>query len=169
MHEVMSSPRLNENPHFSWFAVNLRGTSAGTTHCTYMAGIGESCSDIGALSFKLEGAVRAGFTKKACTDVACIVNQDFAKKIKPDKIANIKIFSQNAIDNSKKSEPKTISFSGTHTKLQNEYIVMFLSRFSKFEFKPVKCKQCKLNQNTVTLLFQSLNRIVITQSCTKNR
>ena len=67
----MSSQRLNENPHLQWDAINLRGTSVETAHCTCMAGLGESCSHIGALLFKLEGAARAGFTKKACTDIAC--------------------------------------------------------------------------------------------------
>ena len=112
----MLSQRLNDNPHMPWVAINLKGTSVKTAHCTCMAGLGESCSHIGALLFKLEAAIRAGFTKKACTDVACTWNQDFVKKIKPDKIANIKLYSQKAINNSRKSEPKTISFSGTHTK-----------------------------------------------------
>ena len=38
------------------------------------------------------------------------------KKVKPDKIDNITIYSQKAIYNSKKREPKTISFSGTNAK-----------------------------------------------------
>ena len=59
------------------------------------------------------------------------------KKIKADKIANGKIYSQKAIDNSKKSEPKTISFSGTsNAKPKNENIDLFLSRISKPECKP---------------------------------
>ena len=44
------------------------------------------------------------------------------EKVKPNKIANIKIYSQKAIDNSKKNEPKTISFQGTNAKLKNENI-----------------------------------------------
>ena len=110
--EVMPSQRLNENPHLPWVAINLRGTPVETLHCACMAGLGESCSHIGALLFKLEAAVRAGLTKNACTDVACTWHQDFVKKIKTDKIANMKIYSKKAIGNSKKSEPKTISFSG---------------------------------------------------------
>ena len=47
------------------------------------------------------------------------------------------MFSQKAIDNSKKSEPKTVSFSGTNTKPKNENIDLFLSRLSKLECKPV--------------------------------
>ena len=65
--EVVPSQRLNENPHFPLVALNLKGTSVDTAHCTCMAGLGESCSQIGALLFKLEAGVRAGFTKKACT------------------------------------------------------------------------------------------------------
>ena len=89
------------------------------------------------ITFKLKATIRAGFTKKVCTDVACTWNQDFVKITKPDKIANIKIYSQKAIGNFKKSKPKTILFSGTHTKPQNEKIDLLLSRFSKFECKPV--------------------------------
>ena len=69
--EVMISLRLNEKPHFPWVAINLRGTSVETAHRPCIASLGESCSHIGALLFKLEATVRTGFTKKACTDVAC--------------------------------------------------------------------------------------------------
>ena len=80
--EVMPSQRLNDNPHMPWVAINLKGPSVETVHCTCMAGFGESCSHIGALLFKLEAAIRAGFTKNACTDVAWAWNQDFVKKNK---------------------------------------------------------------------------------------
>ena len=45
-------------------------------------GLDESCSHIGVLLFKLEAADTVGFTKKACTDVACTWNQDSLKKSK---------------------------------------------------------------------------------------
>ena len=48
------------------------------------------------------------------------------------------MYSQKAIDNSQKSEPKTISFSETHTKPENENIDFLLSQLSKLECKPVK-------------------------------
>ena len=83
------------------------------------------------------------FTPFDYTDVACTWNQDFVKKIKPDKIANIKLYSQKAINNSRKSEPKTISFSGTHTKPQNENIDWFLLSLSKLKCKPVILHCCK--------------------------
>ena len=92
--EVIPSQRLNENPNLPWVTINLRGKSVNTAHCTCMAGLGESCPHIGALLFKLKLAVSASFTKKACANVACTWNQDFKKKIKPVKIANIKTYSQ---------------------------------------------------------------------------
>ena len=61
-------------------------TSVETAYCTCMAGLGELWSHIGALLFKLEAAVRADITKKACTDVACTWNQDSVRKIKPEKL-----------------------------------------------------------------------------------
>ena len=76
----MPSQRPYENPHLPWIVINLRGTSVETAHCTCMTGLGESCSHNGALLFKLESAVRAVVTKKACTDVASTWNQDVLKK-----------------------------------------------------------------------------------------
>ena len=78
--KVMISLRLNENPHLPCVAISLRGTSVETAHRPCMAGLDESCSHNGALLFKLEAAVKTGFTKKAGTDVACAWNQHFVEK-----------------------------------------------------------------------------------------
>ena len=69
--EVMPSQPLNEDLHVTWIAVNSQSTMIETAHCTCMTGLGESCSHIGAMLFKIEAAVRAGYTKKSCTDEAC--------------------------------------------------------------------------------------------------
>ena len=47
--EVMPSQRPNENQYLPWVAINLRGTSVETAHCTCMTGLGGSCSHIEAL------------------------------------------------------------------------------------------------------------------------
>ena len=125
-------------------AINLRGISVETARCTCTARLGESCSHIGSLLFNLKAGVRAGFTKKACTDVACMWNQDFVKKIKPDKIANMKIYSQKAIVNFKTSEIKTISFSGTRRKMK------ILTCFCP------DCQSLNVNQLYLTFLFRTL-------------
>ena len=43
-------------------AINRESISVMNAHCTCMAGLEESCTHIGALLFKIEAAVRAGFT-----------------------------------------------------------------------------------------------------------
>ena len=83
--KVMLPQRLNENSHLSWVAINLSGTSVKIAHCACISGLCELRSHIGVLLFKLETAVRTGFTKKTCTDVACTWNQDFVKKRKSKK------------------------------------------------------------------------------------
>ena len=70
------------------------------------------------------------------------------QKIKPEKNANIKIYSQKAIDNSKKSKPKTISFSGTNAKPKNENIDLFLSRLCPFK--------SWMQTSYITFLFRTL-------------
>ena len=62
---MKSCQRLNEDPHVPWIAVNSLSTMIETAHCTCMAGLGESCSHIGAILFKIEAAVRAGYTQKS--------------------------------------------------------------------------------------------------------
>ena len=37
-------------------------------HCDHMAGLGESCSHIAAVLFKIDAAVRLEYTSSACTD-----------------------------------------------------------------------------------------------------
>ena len=57
----------------------------------FLLRLGESCSHIGAISFKIEAAVRLGYNKQACTDVACKWTNDFIKKIEGKEIGD-KIF-----------------------------------------------------------------------------
>ena len=67
----------------------------------------ESCSHVGALLFKIEAAVRLGYTKEAaCTNVLCKWNNDFVRKISGTKIKDIKFY-RNSTE-SKKNPPAKI-------------------------------------------------------------
>ncbi|KAJ8050601.1 hypothetical protein HOLleu_03864 [Holothuria leucospilota] len=77
----MHSQRLNEEPLQPWIAANVDG-SIICGHCNCMVGLGKSCSHIGAVLFKIEAAVRLGYTKAACTDMPCKWNNDFKGKKK---------------------------------------------------------------------------------------
>ena len=90
--EVMPSQRLNEDPHVPWIVVNSLSTMIETAHCTCMAGLGESCSHIGAILWRLQ------LHKKTCTDEVCKWNQDFVKKTKPELIAKINFCSSKAVE-----------------------------------------------------------------------
>ena len=55
--------------------------------------LAEACSHIGAILFKIEAAVRLGYTKQAaCTDVTCKWNNDFVKKITGTKIQHVDFY-----------------------------------------------------------------------------
>ena len=79
-------------------------------------------------------------------------------KIKPDKIANTKIYSPKTIDISKKSEPTAISFSGTKAKRKSINIALFLPRLSKLECKPVTLLSYSEHCDTFTPRFKPPKR-----------
>lgn len=95
--EVTPSQRINDECHTPWVALSMKDTvHVIAAHCSCMAGLGESCSHIGALLFKMEAAVRLGYTKKACTSEACKWNNDFVKKVKGEPISKIKFYTTKA-------------------------------------------------------------------------
>ncbi|VDI18732.1 Hypothetical predicted protein [Mytilus galloprovincialis] len=88
--DVRPSQRLNEEPHHPWVALSGDG-SVAVAHCNCMAGLAESCSHIAALLFKVEAAVRLGYTTKLCTELPCKWNADFVKKLYINKAKKVKV------------------------------------------------------------------------------
>lgn len=43
--------------------------------------LGEVCSHVAAILFKIEASVRLGYNKVACTSMPCLWNQNFTKKV----------------------------------------------------------------------------------------
>lgn len=86
--------------------------------------------------FKVEAAVRLGYTKKACTDELCKWNQDFVKKVNPDPIAKIKFFSEKKI---KIAKSRPIKRKNLFEKASEEDQHNFLSSLKKMKTssKPV--------------------------------
>ncbi|KAK2149185.1 hypothetical protein LSH36_463g04024 [Paralvinella palmiformis] len=58
--------------------------------------LGESCSHVAALLFKVEAAVRLGYTRRGCTELPCYWNNDFVKKVKPAPVDCIKFYKKSA-------------------------------------------------------------------------
>ncbi|KAL8613335.1 hypothetical protein ACOMHN_052574 [Nucella lapillus] len=66
--KVLHSQRLNEKPLSPWLISSDDGTIL-SAHCTCMAGIGETCTHVGALCFTIDALVRTR-EKATCTGVA---------------------------------------------------------------------------------------------------
>ena len=56
---------------------------------SFLLRLGESCSHIGAILFKIEAAICLGYNKQAYIDVVCKWNNDFVKKIEGKEIGDI--------------------------------------------------------------------------------
>ncbi|XP_048748384.2 uncharacterized protein LOC125660689 [Ostrea edulis] len=103
--DVRPSWRVTEEPHHPWVAVRKDGQVIAA-HCDCMAGLGETCSHIGATSFKMEAAVRLGYTSATCTDIPCEWNQCFTKNVKAARISAINFYKQSAKEKLKSSQQK---------------------------------------------------------------
>ncbi len=68
--DILPSQRLNEKPYTPLVAIDKCTTNIICHHCTCMARFREPCSHAAFLLFKVE-AVRVGYTKIECIDVAC--------------------------------------------------------------------------------------------------
>ena len=64
--QVKHSQRMNETPLSPWIIKKKSGNILAA-HCNFMAGLGESCSHIGAVLFYIEYATRIR-DSKACTE-----------------------------------------------------------------------------------------------------
>ncbi|VDI18335.1 Hypothetical predicted protein [Mytilus galloprovincialis] len=112
--DVRPSQRLNEEPHHPWVALSGDG-SVAVAHCNCMAGLAESCSHIAALLFKVEAAVRLGYTTKLCTELPCKWNADFVKKVQPAPVKDIQFYKTSCIKQSKEGKSSTFVINPTRT------------------------------------------------------
>lgn len=66
-------------------------------HClSFPTRLGETCSHVGTVLFKLEASVSLGYNKVECTDLACQWNKVCTQKVKPGLIKDIEFYSQSA-------------------------------------------------------------------------
>eukprot|EP00795_Rhopilema_esculentum_P004077 gene4077-20257_t len=70
--KVMPSHRVSGALHPPWCA-----------HCTCMAGLGETCSHIAAVLFKVEMGVKLGLSSESSTSEACKWNKTFREEVRP--------------------------------------------------------------------------------------
>jgi len=111
--------------------------------------LGETCSHVAALLFKVEAAVRLGYTTPACTDVSCRWNNCFTTKILGTQVSKIKFYDPKAKSNIQQGKQR--QFAPASTQEQNQ----LLSSLAKEN--PNTVGLCafasyseKFHQNTVT-------------------
>ena len=91
----------------------------------FVSSLGETCSHVAAVLFKVEIAVRLGLISKACNDVPCQWNHNLTKDVNPAPIAQIQFYGKKAKSKLKKSEDLLF----IEPPAENEHIE-FLSKLS---------------------------------------
>ncbi|XP_071106878.1 uncharacterized protein [Haliotis cracherodii] len=86
--KVYRSQAVTEKPHEAWVGLDKSGR-VECAHCTCMAGLGEVCSHVAGILFKVEACVRFEYNKVSCTSMPCSWNQTFTKKVEPAMVADI--------------------------------------------------------------------------------
>ena len=84
--------------------------------------LGESCSHIASLLFKVEAAVRNGYTKVACTSEPCKWNQCFVKKIQPSTISRISFYKDEVKDRLKKCMKKRKCYAPSTESQKSQFV-----------------------------------------------
>ena len=92
---------------------------------------GETCSHVGALLYKMEAAVRLGYTSSACTDLPCKWNSCFVQNVQPSPVANIRFYKQEAKDRLKKSSKKLKTMHQPATTMEQEKFLLSLTDVSE--------------------------------------
>ncbi|XP_065661420.1 uncharacterized protein LOC136084714 isoform X3 [Hydra vulgaris] len=81
--------------------------------CDCMAGLGETCSHVAAMLYKIEAAVRIGMTSSTPTDLPCQWNQNFTKNIVGSPVSQINLYTDAAKEKLSKNRMRKMPISPT--------------------------------------------------------
>ena len=68
--QCRKSQNIRDTCHKLWLVIEKKSAHIRSCHCTCMAGMSETCNHVAAAMFRIEAAVRNGFTNPACTSSA---------------------------------------------------------------------------------------------------
>ncbi|XP_060601622.1 uncharacterized protein LOC132754891 [Ruditapes philippinarum] len=166
---VKPSFRVNEDPHQSWVAISKEGDII-SAHCDCKAGLGESCSHVAAMLFKVEAAVRNGYTKQACTEQPCAWNKCFTKSVEPATMSAIKFYKESAKQRLLKSKrvrkppppptskEKQISFLQSLTETETKPVGLSLFKETAYVLKTSSVSNIKRLPQPLTTLYNDVNK-----------
>ncbi|XP_035986436.1 uncharacterized protein LOC105917461 isoform X2 [Fundulus heteroclitus] len=93
--KVSTSLRDSDQPHEPWVCLNKEQGHVVAAHCTCKAGLGEACSHIAALLFKVEAVGRFGLNQESKERVACAWNKSYQKTVTAQRIVDIDFTNDN--------------------------------------------------------------------------
>ena len=67
--DCRKSERINDASHKFWMVIEKKTAKIRSAHCTCMAGMSQTCNHVASAMFRIEAAVRHGFTNPACTSL----------------------------------------------------------------------------------------------------
>ncbi|VDI32578.1 Hypothetical predicted protein [Mytilus galloprovincialis] len=79
--DVIGSIKIRDKPHQPWVCLAKDTADIYCAHCTCLSGLGEMCSHIAAVLFKIELGVRYGVTQKSVTSEERKWNKVFRKQV----------------------------------------------------------------------------------------
>lgn len=94
--------------------------------------LGESCSHVAAVMFKVEAAVRHGYTKLSCTEEPCKWNECFMKKVEAGEISDINFYKDKSKEKHKKLKQEiTVDTTPATDEQQQKYLDRLSKRSTK--------------------------------------
>lgn len=79
--KVTPSQRIREKSHEPWVIIHKTNGYVVAAHCTCKAGLGEACSHVAALLFKINAASTLGLNTESKTSLKCIWNRFYRKQV----------------------------------------------------------------------------------------
>jgi len=113
---VRHSQRMNETPLHPWLIAE-KGGNVLTAHCNCMAGLGESCSHVGALLFAIEASVKLTKSQTVTQEKSYWLLSSAVQKIEWKPVKKIDFTSAKL---KRKQLDTAISDSSTGTQLHNK-------------------------------------------------
>eukprot|EP00112_Aurelia_sp_Birch-Aquarium-sp1_P014266 Seg3069.3 transcript_id=Seg3069.3/GoldUCD/mRNA.D3Y31 product="hypothetical protein" protein_id=Seg3069.3/GoldUCD/D3Y31 len=115
---ILSSFKLNEKHHKTWVLLEKLNGDIITASCSCMAGLGKCCNHVAALLFKIEDAVKLGFTSISCTSMPCSWNKGCLKPVANLPLMDIQnLFKKDVHGTVKKRKLQKIDFEPVQAKL----------------------------------------------------
>ena len=105
--ECRKSQSVNEPFHKLWIILE-KSAKIRSSHCTCVAGMGETCNHVAAAMFRVEAAVRTGLTNLSCT-ISANEWLPCRKDIEPTKIKDLNFDREHFAKRGKKKRPLAAS------------------------------------------------------------